>query len=69
MELDQVIWGQGWGTRLLQFAVDWARVHPSLRWIDLGVFENNPRAIRLYKNAGFVEVGRRADFSAFTASR
>jgi len=62
MELDLGLRGQGWGTRLLKHAVAWAEAQAHLRWIDLGVFAGNDAAARLYRSAGFTEVGRREDY-------
>lgn len=45
--------GKGAGTRLLRCAIDWARTEPGLQWIDLGVFSDNERALRLYEKHGF----------------
>ena len=53
--------GQGGGTRLIETMVAWARSQIVLSWIDLGVFEDNPRAHALYKRLGFKELGRRPD--------
>jgi GNAT superfamily N-acetyltransferase len=50
----------GWGTRLLDAAIGWARAR-GLAWLDLGVFADNAPARALYARAGFVEVGVTAD--------
>lgn len=47
--------GQGAGTKLLAFAIEWARSQESLYWIDLSVFAHNTPAKKLYTNHGFVE--------------
>ncbi len=44
---------QGGGTLLLQTAIAWARAQPSIDWIDLGVFSDNPGAQALYGRHGF----------------
>lgn len=48
------------GGRLLSHLVDWAR-EAGLAWIDLGVFEDNAPARRLYERFGFKETGRVED--------
>jgi ribosomal protein S18 acetylase RimI-like enzyme len=53
--------GQGWGRRLLETTVTWARDEARLTWIDLGVFANNEPARRLYRSLGFVELCARED--------
>lgn len=53
--------GQGWGRKLLEAAIAWARQDPRLDWIDLGVFEGNDRALALYRRLGFIEHGRVVD--------
>ncbi len=53
--------GQGLGRRMMEHAIDWAVEQSALDWIDLYVFENNPKARQLYQRIGFVEVGRTAD--------
>lgn len=53
--------GRGYGTRLLEYILSWAREQPQLMWVDLGVFEGNEPAFRLYKRAGFVVEYTRRD--------
>ena len=48
---------QGWGSKLLDTALHWARLQEGIDWIDLGVFEDNPGAKRLYEKFGFVVQG------------
>ena len=48
------------GTRLLEAAIAWVTDH-SYRRVELSVFANNPRALRLYERQGFVIEGRRAE--------
>jgi RimJ/RimL family protein N-acetyltransferase len=50
--------GRGVGTALLEAALDWARAHPTIEKVALGVFSTNARAIALYRRLGFVEEGR-----------
>lgn len=52
---------QGGGTSLLQTAIVWARSEPSIDWIDLGVFSDNPGARALYARHGFETLGRTPD--------
>jgi ribosomal protein S18 acetylase RimI-like enzyme len=51
--------GLGVGRRLLQTAIDWAEAHPDLRKVGLAVFEDNARALSLYRSFGFEIEGRR----------
>ncbi|WP_437775450.1 N-acetyltransferase family protein [Sorangium sp. So ce1097] len=53
--------GQGHGRRLLETAIAWARDRAGLSYVDLGVFSNNERAVRLYTRMGFVPTGTRDD--------
>jgi RimJ/RimL family protein N-acetyltransferase len=50
--------GQGIGTRLLDAAIEWGQ-HQGLVRLELEVFSNNSRAVRLYERRGFVVEGRR----------
>lgn len=52
---------RGYGRRLSEHAIAWARQQPFLDWIDLGVFAHNETARRLYRNLGFEELGVVAD--------
>jgi RimJ/RimL family protein N-acetyltransferase len=61
MGIERPYTGQGNGGRMITFAADWARKMLALSWIDLGVFENNEPARKLYKKMGFVECGSRVD--------
>ncbi len=49
--------GQGIGTALLAYAIDWAR-REGLHKLCLHVFPHNEAAIGLYRRFGFVEEGR-----------
>jgi ribosomal protein S18 acetylase RimI-like enzyme len=53
--------GQGWGSRLIETALAWAREGDRLAWIDLNVFAHNERALALYRRFGFTERGRVED--------
>ena len=61
MGIEQSYRGQGYGKQLLQTAVGWARQTDFLDWIDLDVFAHNTPAVALYKQFGFIIVGRVPD--------
>ena len=50
--------GQGIGRLLLAALLEWARAHPTIEKVSLGVLATNARAIHLYQVMGFVEEGR-----------
>lgn len=55
--------GRGVGRALIVSLLDWARQHPLLEKVCLGVFATNVGARRLYESLGFVEeCRRRAEF-------
>ena len=49
--------GKGYGRRLMDAAIEFARAASSLKWIDLRVFAHNTAGIELYKSMGFTEIG------------
>ena len=51
--------GKGIGHALTSHAVAWARTCPVLHKLSLAVFDDNERAIGLYRALGFHEEGRR----------
>jgi RimJ/RimL family protein N-acetyltransferase len=51
----------GFGRRLIESAIEFARVSGTIEWIDLFVFGHNVAARALYKNLGFKEGGTVAD--------
>lgn len=55
-------WHLGAASALLAELIDFAKKDPVLEVIHLGVYENNERAIRLYKKFGFEKVGRHKRF-------
>lgn len=50
--------GQAIGRALISTLLDWARQHPYIEKVCLGVFENNTRARKLYSSLGFIEESR-----------
>lgn len=50
---------KGAGRTLMNAALDWARAHTGLTKIGLSVFEDNERAVQLYRSMGFQIEGRR----------
>jgi putative acetyltransferase len=53
--------GRGVGTALLAACVAWAEQEPSLTKLGLAVFDDNQRALGLYRRFGFVQEGHRPD--------
>lgn len=51
--------GKGIGKMLICELLAWAKAHPLLEKVSLGVFSTNHHAIALYKHMGFVEEGRK----------
>jgi ribosomal protein S18 acetylase RimI-like enzyme len=51
----------GFGRRLIQNAIEFARGSNTVEWIDLFVFGHNVAARALYRNLGFKEVGAVTD--------
>lgn len=50
---------KGVGRALILALLGWARAHPTIEKVDLGVFASNERARHLYLALGFKEEGRR----------
>lgn len=50
---------RGVGAAMITALLDWARVHPVIEKVCLGVFATNTRAIHLYTKMGFREDSRR----------
>ncbi len=61
MGIERGFTGKGHGARLIEASIAWAMASTRLSWIDLGVFEHNAAARKLYKRMGFVENGIRPD--------
>ncbi len=55
---DRNEWGKGYGTDAMQVLLRFAFAEINLYRVSLTVFEYNPRAIRSYQKAGFIEEGR-----------
>lgn len=51
--------GRGIGTMLMTRALEWAKAQREVEKVILGVFSNNPRAVRLYEKFGFKVEGVR----------
>lgn len=47
----------GFGRRLLEHAIDFARASATIEWVDLYVFGHNATARTLYESLGFRETG------------
>lgn len=58
---DAQFFGQGYGTEAMRLAVDYGFRKLRLHRISLGVFDFNPRAIRVYEKIGFVREGVERD--------
>ncbi len=58
---------QGGGSVLLATGIEWAREQPSIHWIDLGVFSDNPGAEALYAVARLP--GSRTNVRSFPGRR
>ena len=50
--------GLGVGRQLIRALLKWAKENATIEKVFLNVFDTNDRAIRLYKDLGFVEEGR-----------
>lgn len=61
MGIERAHTGHGHGQRLIEVAVQFCQKHEHVCWIDLGVFEHNLPARKLYTKMGFVEIGARTD--------
>lgn len=49
--------GQGYGRKLLQYAIEWAKDSATIEKLELRVRSTNRRAIALYESLGFVREG------------
>ncbi|MGL5749084.1 MAG: GNAT family N-acetyltransferase [Paraclostridium sp.] len=50
-------WGQGIGTKLIEYLIDWGKESGIIRKINLRVRSDNHSAIHIYKKLGFNEEG------------
>lgn len=55
-------WNMGIARRMMTAMLQWAEKNEELHYIYLNVMANNEKAIRLYRNFGFLEEGRRPGF-------
>ena len=56
--VDQATRGAGVGRALMEAGIVWAESNPILRKLALNVFEDNHRAVEMYRLLGFVVEGR-----------
>jgi RimJ/RimL family protein N-acetyltransferase len=56
---EKSLWNQGLGTEVMRLLLRHGFNTLNLNRIELGVYDNNPRAIRSYEKAGFVLEGRK----------
>jgi len=59
--LERSLRGQGFGRKLSETCLDWAREQPGLEWMDLNVFSVNVKARKLYESLGFSIIGCTVD--------
>jgi diamine N-acetyltransferase len=55
--VDKSLQGQQLGRKLMQYCIDWA-IENNFETIWLGVWENNPNAIKFYQKMGFEFLGK-----------
>lgn len=55
----QKYWNMGIARRMITATLQWAEKNPAIHYIFLTAIANNEKAIRLYRNFGFMEEGRR----------
>jgi len=53
MGLEESVRNRGFGKKLLQHSIDWAKTQPQLHWLDLSYFAHNLPAGKLYSSCGF----------------
>ena len=51
--------GSGNGKRMLELAIEYAKINLKATKVTLGVFENNPKAQKCYESLGFKPVSKR----------
>jgi len=52
---------QGFGSKMMEAGIAWAKSQSNLEWLQLFVFEGNEPAKKLYRKFGFVENGTTPD--------
>ena len=57
--VDPALRGKGLGKEMLLRGIEFAKMVPGVKRVDLGVFENNPAAKKCYESVGFKEYGVR----------
>jgi RimJ/RimL family protein N-acetyltransferase len=55
---DRSCWGKGYGTDAVRVLLRYAFEDLNLTRVSLGVYDYNPRAMRVYEKVGFVHEGR-----------
>ncbi len=55
--------GRGLGRAMMLAAIAWAEAHPGIERLELGVFAQNPGALRIYESCGFVREGVKRDWA------
>lgn len=53
--------GQGYGSEILLWTLEWAFRHANLHRVEIGAFAYNEGAWKLYQRLGFVEEGRKRE--------
>ena len=56
--VDPNLRGRGYGRKILNYAIGYAKNKLKAKEINLGVFENNLNAYKCYKSAGFIEADK-----------
>ena len=55
--VDDQLRGKGYGKQMLQLAIKKAKEEFGVKKITIGVFDNNPSALRCYESVGFKVIG------------
>jgi len=58
VSINPTFWSRGYGSEVTRFMVNYAFVGLGVHRVSLNVYQENTRAIELYKRLGFVEEGR-----------
>lgn len=66
ISIQEAYCGQGIGSKLMEYLIEWAQKESGLEKVCLEVFSHNERAIHLYKKFGFQEEGRKVKFVKFS---